>query len=681
MSNLNVNNITPLAGTSGTVSISGSLHIRENLSANGTLTLGDANTDSIALNTEFTSSLIPDLDDIFDIGSSTKEWKDLYIDGTGYIDTLDNVNTTHITASGNISSSGTGSFTGGGIFGGNVGIGTTDPQKKLDIANGDIRLDNNKSIFFATTDGNVGRVAITGDESGDFIQLKVDNNNSHLLRLNTTGVGIGTTSPGEKLEVVGNISASGTITGNSIVGTIGTATQGTIDHDSLANFTSNEHFTQGNITTVGTVTSGNVTAILPSGILSSSVAGTLSSSAQIATEISGAFTAASSSLASRITTAESELGNTLFSGSSQVDHDATTNFVAAEHVDWAGASAGTVHATNYTNTTYAVGELTPAGTYSSSLQTLTNITASGDISASGTVTMLTASIGGGTFTSASLAAGGSGGGSWVGTATSDLNMDSNDIYGIQHITASGNISSSGNIEANNLYLHPESGKVYFTADENEYIAGNSTYLELNAGGGMYFKIGGAHKFAYRNSKFGIGDFGTSNPAEKLTVEGNISSSGFISTLSHITASGNISSSGTIIATPQLQYNTSSISSTGNVQGDIIKFGNSTTVAGAIYAHTGSGWSLAHSGSNGAASSSLGLAVGTNSTTHGMLLRGMANIGYDPGGDNGCALYLESPGSASSTVPSTTGHVSRVVGWNYGSDTVYFNPDNTWVLLA
>jgi len=310
-----------------------------------------------------------------------------------------------------------------------------------------------------------------------------------------------------------------------------------------------------------------------------------------------------------------------------------------------------------------------------------NVTASGDISASGTVTMLTASIGGGTFTSASLAAGGSGGGSWVGTATSDLNMDSNDIYGIQHITASGNISSSGNIEANNLYLHPESGKVYFTADENEYIAGNSTYLELNAGGGMYFKIGGAHKFAYRNSKFGIGDFGTSNPAEKLTVEGNISSSGFISTLSHITASGNISSSGTIIATPQLQYNTSSISSTGNVQGDIIKFGNSTTVAGAIYAHTGSGWSLAHSGSSGAASSSLGLAVGTNSTTHGMLLRGMANIGYDPGGDNGCALYLESPGSASSTVPSTTGHVSRVVGWNYGSDTVYFNPDNTWVLLA
>ena len=84
---------------------------------------------------------------------------------------------------------------------GNVGIGTDSPQKKLDIASGDIRLDNSKSIFFATTDANIGRVSITGDEGSDFIRLKVDNNNSHVLHLNTTGVGIGTTSPGNKLEV------------------------------------------------------------------------------------------------------------------------------------------------------------------------------------------------------------------------------------------------------------------------------------------------------------------------------------------------------------------------------------------------------------------------------------------------------------------------------------------------
>ena len=101
----------------------------------------------------------------------------------------------------------------------NVGIGTTTPQKKLDIAGGDIRLDNSKSIFFATTDGNIGRVAITGDESSDFIQLKVDNSNNHILRLNTTGVGIGTSVPNEKLTVVGNVSASTSIFAPIISGT------------------------------------------------------------------------------------------------------------------------------------------------------------------------------------------------------------------------------------------------------------------------------------------------------------------------------------------------------------------------------------------------------------------------------------------------------------------------------
>ena len=79
MSNINVNNITPLAGTSGTVSISGSLHVRNNISANGTLTFGDANTDNISLNAEFTSSMIPDLNNKFDIGTSAKQWKTLHI--------------------------------------------------------------------------------------------------------------------------------------------------------------------------------------------------------------------------------------------------------------------------------------------------------------------------------------------------------------------------------------------------------------------------------------------------------------------------------------------------------------------------------------------------------------------------------------------------------------------------
>jgi len=51
-------------------------------------------------------------------------------------------------------------------------------------------------------------------------------------------------------------------------GTISSSAQ--VDHDSTTNFSADEHFTQANITTVGTVTSGDVSAILPAGTVSSS---------------------------------------------------------------------------------------------------------------------------------------------------------------------------------------------------------------------------------------------------------------------------------------------------------------------------------------------------------------------------------------------------------------------------
>jgi len=38
--------------------------------------------------TDIDSDLLPDTDDTYDIGSSSKEWKNIYIDGTAYIDTI-----------------------------------------------------------------------------------------------------------------------------------------------------------------------------------------------------------------------------------------------------------------------------------------------------------------------------------------------------------------------------------------------------------------------------------------------------------------------------------------------------------------------------------------------------------------------------------------------------------------
>ena len=61
-------------------------------------------------------------------------------------------------------------------------------------------------------------------------------------------------------------------------------------------------------------------------------------------------------LNSRITTNADGSLNYDATGATAVNHDSLTGFVSNEHIDWTGASAGTIHATNYTNTTYSVGD-------------------------------------------------------------------------------------------------------------------------------------------------------------------------------------------------------------------------------------------------------------------------------------------------------------------------------------
>ena len=78
MSNINVNNITPLAGTSGTVNVSGSLHVSGSITANGNIVLGDSTADSVSLGAEISSSIIPDATATYNLGSSAKKWNKVH---------------------------------------------------------------------------------------------------------------------------------------------------------------------------------------------------------------------------------------------------------------------------------------------------------------------------------------------------------------------------------------------------------------------------------------------------------------------------------------------------------------------------------------------------------------------------------------------------------------------------
>ena len=78
-----LNNVT-IGGTLGTT---GDL-TAVNLITTGNVDLGNATSDTVTVTAQFDSDLIPSTDNARDLGSSSKEWKDLYIDGVANIDEL-----------------------------------------------------------------------------------------------------------------------------------------------------------------------------------------------------------------------------------------------------------------------------------------------------------------------------------------------------------------------------------------------------------------------------------------------------------------------------------------------------------------------------------------------------------------------------------------------------------------
>jgi len=54
----------------------------------GTVRLGDAATDDIVVGGEFASNLVPTSDDGYDLGSSSQQWRHLYLDGTADVDSV-----------------------------------------------------------------------------------------------------------------------------------------------------------------------------------------------------------------------------------------------------------------------------------------------------------------------------------------------------------------------------------------------------------------------------------------------------------------------------------------------------------------------------------------------------------------------------------------------------------------
>ena len=123
---------------------------------------------------------------------------------------------------------------------------------------------------------------------------------------------------------------------------------------------------------------------------------------------------------------------------------------------------------------------------------------------------------------------------------------------------------------------------------------------------------------------------------------------------------------------------------GNYKGaDVVYFGGTTSMTtGAIYHYKSDGtWELADADAASTSDGLLAVALGAASDTNGMLLRGMVTLDHDPGAV-GDVLYLDASnnGQASATVPSGDEDIVRVIGYclDASNHQIWFNPDNTFV---
>ena len=97
---LNLTSDTEIELNATTIDINGNVDISGNLVLGGNITIGDADSDDISFGGELTSHIIPNADDTFDLGSSTKQWRNVYVDGTLEADaiTVDGVSLAVVTS-------------------------------------------------------------------------------------------------------------------------------------------------------------------------------------------------------------------------------------------------------------------------------------------------------------------------------------------------------------------------------------------------------------------------------------------------------------------------------------------------------------------------------------------------------------------------------------------------------
>jgi hypothetical protein len=210
---LNVANNTQIGGTlfvDGDTSINadlyvtgntyqtGSIDLTGNIKLGGNINIGDATTDFVTFGAEISSSIVPDVHNAFDLGSSSKNWRNLHVSGTAYVDTLEanNVNFGDLGILNDLTVSGS-TFLGNGgditVISGSI-YNDQLTEKRLVVVGTNGLLTNYSGLTFDNGNLNLsGALEVTNIQGTGSLYLKPDLNDSRLFEIYNTAAPSGYT--------------------------------------------------------------------------------------------------------------------------------------------------------------------------------------------------------------------------------------------------------------------------------------------------------------------------------------------------------------------------------------------------------------------------------------------------------------------------------------------------------
>jgi predicted acyltransferase (DUF342 family) len=217
---LNINTTGNITGSN--LKLTGNAEISGNVVIGGNITVGDANTDFISFGGEISSSIVPDIDSAFDLGSTSKRWLNIFgdnvsgstavfatgISSSGYLyaagalDIDGNAtiagtlavatgisSSTYLYAGGNLDVEGTSTLTGNTTVGATLTVTTGVSSSGYLYAGGNLDVDGNTDLTGTLTVGgqtNLNGNINLGDAATDVITFKADVSSSIIPSVNAT---------------------------------------------------------------------------------------------------------------------------------------------------------------------------------------------------------------------------------------------------------------------------------------------------------------------------------------------------------------------------------------------------------------------------------------------------------------------------------------------------------------